>query len=403
MTSCSGQNMKSELLSFGDFFKKANEGAALTVAFFGGSLTWGANASDPNRTSYRGILMRKLRQEYPLARWNFIDAAIGGTGSGLGVYRLERDVLAYNPDLVILDFTLNDNAKATDDLALSAYEAILRKILGEGKALVFPVMLASQDFVTLPDVAELKRRTSHLALYKKYNLPCADVIAGMRSEYQAGNLDLQAVWPTDLFDTTHPHDFGYSVYARHIWEALQRSGQTNDISHVPDEWVTPPTFAHTQRIRLSQLKTLPKGWNVGRPEIRAGTFDFLCSRWQDDEVIAANCRRTAFRKFDLMPVQPEPLSVKFYGSTVTLFGEATVWCGPYQVSIDDKIVGEFDDMSWAAEFSPSVYLVKTLATDLVPDQMHSLTITPQFSAAVPQMLKLESICVAGEQNASVCL
>lgn len=37
-----------------------------------------------------------------------MDAAIGGTGSQLGAFRLKRDVSRFHPDLVFLDFTVND-------------------------------------------------------------------------------------------------------------------------------------------------------------------------------------------------------------------------------------------------------------------------------------------------------
>ena len=40
--------------AFADFDHQAKEGEHLSVVFFGASLTWGANATDPQLTSYRG-------------------------------------------------------------------------------------------------------------------------------------------------------------------------------------------------------------------------------------------------------------------------------------------------------------------------------------------------------------
>ena len=54
--------------SFADFDRRANAGERLNVVFFGASLTWGANASDPNFTSYRGVMARKFEAAYPNAR-----------------------------------------------------------------------------------------------------------------------------------------------------------------------------------------------------------------------------------------------------------------------------------------------------------------------------------------------
>jgi len=87
---------------FGAFHRRARAGELLNVVFLGASLTWGANATAPNLTSYRGLVGRMLEHEYPAAHFRFWDSAIGGTGSQLGVFRFDRDVLRHQPDLIFL-------------------------------------------------------------------------------------------------------------------------------------------------------------------------------------------------------------------------------------------------------------------------------------------------------------
>jgi len=94
---------------FSQFDQRARAGAKLKVGFFGASLTWGANASDPLKTSYRAHVARKFVSTYPKSHFEFVEGAIGGTGSQLGVFRLERDMLRYRPDIVFLDFSANDD------------------------------------------------------------------------------------------------------------------------------------------------------------------------------------------------------------------------------------------------------------------------------------------------------
>lgn len=65
--------------SFADFDARARRGEKLSVVFFGGSLTFSANASDPAVTGVRGLLAKYLVERYPDARFSFHDAAIGGT------------------------------------------------------------------------------------------------------------------------------------------------------------------------------------------------------------------------------------------------------------------------------------------------------------------------------------
>ena len=65
---------------FAEFDRRAKAGERLTVVFFGASLTWGANATDPLLTSYRAVMANRLEQKYPAAHFTFRDGAIGGTG-----------------------------------------------------------------------------------------------------------------------------------------------------------------------------------------------------------------------------------------------------------------------------------------------------------------------------------
>lgn len=54
-----------------------------------------------------------MRRTWPKAKVTEVPASIGGTGSGLGVFRLEHDALAKNPDLLFVEFATNDaNAPA---------------------------------------------------------------------------------------------------------------------------------------------------------------------------------------------------------------------------------------------------------------------------------------------------
>ncbi|MBP3391871.1 MAG: GDSL family lipase [Clostridia bacterium] len=63
---------------------------------------------------------------YPAVPVSIINAGISGQNAELGLERLERDVLSYQPDLVVVCFGLNDAAEGAD--RLPAYEAALKKI-----------------------------------------------------------------------------------------------------------------------------------------------------------------------------------------------------------------------------------------------------------------------------------
>ena len=171
--------------SIADFAAKAEKRQPLSVVFFGGSLTFGANASDPNTTSYRGLMTRWLREKYPNTPITFHDASIGGTGSQLGMFRLERDVLSHRPDLVFLDFTVNDGAEETDIESLASYERIVRELMATDAA-VMPVLMLFKWHAQKPDDPLPPRHTQHLKLAQCYRLPAADVLSSVRTQMKTG-------------------------------------------------------------------------------------------------------------------------------------------------------------------------------------------------------------------------
>ncbi len=386
---------KNGICGLGEFDRRAKKGDALTVVFFGGSLTWGANASDPNRTSYRALIGEKFRSEYPRARWKFIDAAIGGTGSQLGVYRVKRDVLRYKPDLVFLDFSLNDNMMTDTEETLCSYESIVRTLLAKGRCPVIPVFLASREYATLPELKVLKRRTLHLKLAKYYGLAVGDVVKGMNGLYRKDRLDVDAAWPPELFDFCHPHDFGYAIYADFVWKGYREGVEKNCTPVLPEKWINGPLYRNVLRCRIQDLKNLPEGWRIGMPETRAGTFDFLSSRWLDRVAIAENCVRKGFDKFEFKGNVPGSLKVRFRGSCVLLFGESTIFSGKLLVKIDGKNAAEIDTAKFGTMFTPSAYLNAPVASGLDPEKEHILELIPKLSKTKPQQIHLESICISG--------
>jgi hypothetical protein len=79
-----------------------------------------------------------------IMEFKFWDAAIGGTNSQLGVFRLDRDVLSRHPDLVLLDFSANDDIHSANAETLAAYESLVRRILVDAHAPVIQVIFPFQ-------------------------------------------------------------------------------------------------------------------------------------------------------------------------------------------------------------------------------------------------------------------
>ena len=391
--------------SVASFCERAKKGERLTVAFLGGSLSWGANATDPNKTSWRALIGRRLEERYPDARFKFVDAAIGGTGSGLGIFRLERDVIPCKPDIVFVDWLVNDGERKADDDSSCSYEGIVRHLMERLPGCVpVQVMLPTRGTIEEPDASKLVRWDEQKRIGAAYGLVRADVLGEMRRRYTAGEADLDRMWPAWpalLGDTTHPHDYGYSVYADIIWEQIFEKPSDKSPT-LPEEWLFAPKYRHVVRENVASWKDLPKGWHNDACYVRAGTFDFLCSRWQDGLAVAANC---AFNpktcKRELVPGVVEPLRAKFRGEVLMLYGESAEWSPKCEVFVDGKLVAERDTADFGRMFAPAAYLVWKIGDTFDADAEHTLEIRPVFADGEPQEFRLGSICVAGRNAAWV--
>ncbi|MFM7073510.1 MAG: SGNH/GDSL hydrolase family protein [Planctomycetota bacterium] len=179
--------------SFADFDARAKAGERLSLVFFGASLTWGANASDPVATSYRAVMRDRFESHYPAARFRFRDAAIGGTGSQLGAFRLERDVLAHQPDLVFVDFTANDGIYSDDAETLASYESILRRLASKNIPVV-QVAFPFQWDIETAKLPTMKRRLAHQALAETYGNGWGDAVTRICQSVDQGQFKLNDLW-----------------------------------------------------------------------------------------------------------------------------------------------------------------------------------------------------------------
>ena len=85
---------------------------------------------------YEARLQLRLNRIFPAAAPCVVDVGVSGDSAGGGLSRLERDVLSLQPDLVIVNFGLNDACNADVEGGLAAYarnmRAIFEKVLSSG-------------------------------------------------------------------------------------------------------------------------------------------------------------------------------------------------------------------------------------------------------------------------------
>lgn len=127
----------------------------ITIVAFGDSVTHGALAQGEinYETVYWNRLKKKINQVNNYVPVNVINAGIGGTSAKSSLERMEKQVLAHNPDLIIVCFGLNDVNNPLNEY-LDSLEKIFDRGLKSGAEVIFmtPNMLNTSVFPDVPSM-----------------------------------------------------------------------------------------------------------------------------------------------------------------------------------------------------------------------------------------------------------
>lgn len=177
---------------------KAKSGQDITVAFLGGSITQGCNATK-FEDCYASRTYKWFKDRFSNIKVNYVNAGVGATGSIIGGHRLKKQVLSQNPDIVFIDFAVNDKDSIYDKVA---YESIVRRILSmENSPAIVEVFMSNFDGSNV--------QNQQIEIGKKYNLP----MISFRNAIYTEMINDRIKWEDVASDEVHPNDYGHFIIA----------------------------------------------------------------------------------------------------------------------------------------------------------------------------------------------
>ena len=185
---------------------RASQGESVCVGFLGGSITQGSLASEPARC-YASLVADWWRRSFPAASIRDVNAGIGGTTSQFGAARVEEDLLRFGPDVVFIEFSVNDE---NTPHFRETYEGLVRRVYAAGPAVVLLHNVRYDDGSSAEDV--------HRQVGDHYDLPSVSLRAVLWPEVAAGRIPARDVTPDDL----HPNDRGHAIVAAAVTALLER-------------------------------------------------------------------------------------------------------------------------------------------------------------------------------------
>jgi lysophospholipase L1-like esterase len=192
--------------------QRLNQGQPVTLATIGGSITTGYAADPPREKGWAAQIANRLGRHGPVT---FINAGCSGTDSAAAAQRVKAHVLDAAPDLVIVEFGVNDEWLDPAVRARS-YEGLLRQLLSASKPPAVVTLQLTQRGNQPRHALEPQRE-----LAAHYGLTSIDFGAWMQRRVDAG----LARWEALYDEPVHPNQRGHDAIAEAVIETLEGSIQ----------------------------------------------------------------------------------------------------------------------------------------------------------------------------------
>ena len=193
--------------------KKWPDNRTVNLVFHGHSVPAGYARTPVVNTlhAYPHLVLCGLKERYPNAVVNVIVTAIGGEQSEQGAARFGEEVLTHRPDVVLIDYALNDRTIGLER-SEKAWREMIEAALGQG---VKVILLTPTPDLGEDILAEGGRLAAHAELIRRlaaeYHVGLADLYAAFRSRAQAGEkISLY------MSQVNHPNALGHSIAAAEI-------------------------------------------------------------------------------------------------------------------------------------------------------------------------------------------
>ena len=294
-----------------NLMKRAANGESLVIGFLGGSITQGSLSSTP-KNCYAYLVYEWWKKSFPNAAFSFVNGGIGGTTSHYGGARAWKDVLCYRPDIVTVDFSVNDDA---NEFFEETYEGTLRRLLAAPSAPAV-VVLNNVFYDTGKNAQDYHNRIAD-----HYGIPHVSIKDTVYPDVESGKIVRADITPDNL----HPNDKGHRLVADEICklldsikaeveeetiagENIEGKSTKTEASVVLPAPLTENAYEHSRLIQIQDNEAILDGFLVD-PIEKKGMLDIFKNGWTaahtNDKIsfeIECSCLAVQYRKSVQQPV-----------------------------------------------------------------------------------------------------
>ena len=320
--------------------EKLRVGEEITLGILGGSVTEGAGAGS-NDKGYAYQFVDALAETYAANGRNqikYVNAGLSGTPSVLGLMRYQQDIVAplgEDPDLLIIEFAVNDWQEATNGRAYESmvYEALSAK---EDAAVICLCSVAKTGWNT---------QESYLTIAKHYQIP----IVSLKKAVFTPKNETRVPASQYFMDDYHPKYFGHQLTKDCLMNLFAKAdeAETAAPAEIPAEAVKGRDFTGLVQVDSKNLVKGMKKGSFGDTDEKIVTEYFTKAA-----AFPNNFYHQAGSKNDplTMKVNCKKIIVNFKTANDKTFGKADFY-------IDGKLVSTADGYSGGGWNNCNVLLV----------------------------------------------
>lgn len=163
--------------------------------------------------AYPYQVLKELKAIYPYAVVNIINTSIGGENSESGAQRFESEVLIHKPDVLFIDYALNDQGIGLERSKI-AWEKMISTATKKGIKVILLTPSPDQRVNILEANNVLEQHTTQIRnLSKKYSIGLVDSYDLFKQKVVSGDSIT-----TYMSQVNHPNEKGHSLIANGVMQ-----------------------------------------------------------------------------------------------------------------------------------------------------------------------------------------
>ena len=160
--------------------------------------------------AYPHLLHQRLKQRFPYAVLNVTVTAIGGEDSESGAKRFARDVLSLRPDVVTIDYALNDRRIGLERAEV-AWRSMITNAIASGAKVILLTPTADLRANLLDPADPLQQHAAQIRkLASEYSVALVDSLARYEESARAGKLE------SIMSQVNHPNRAGHDLVVEEL-------------------------------------------------------------------------------------------------------------------------------------------------------------------------------------------